>query len=228
MRSEYTTLIETDKEKYLCSLGSAISDPKSCTKKYWSAMKKILKKNITSVIPPILHSGMFITNIKEKCQIFNNYFKDQCKTIVTSSILPPQIDKTTNLSLQHVNFTESKILEHIRGLNINKAHGHDGIPIRILKICDNTITKPLFIIFKNCVKRGYFPKRWKKANVVPVYKKNERNLTIGLSLYYQYVAKYLKKLYLTTCTHTSFRTILFPTINWDIGTKIPRLRNFYP
>ena len=25
--------------------------------------------------------------------------------------------------------------------------------------------------------RGHFPKKWKKDNVVPVYKKNERNLT---------------------------------------------------
>ena len=24
-------------------------------------------------------------------------------------------------------------------------------------------------------KKGYFPKNWKKANVIPVYKKNERN-----------------------------------------------------
>ena len=92
-------------------------------------MKKILKKNITSVIPPILRNGIFITDIKEKCKIFNDYFKDQCKTIVTSSTLPPHIDKITNLSLNDVNFTESKILEHIRGLNINKAHWHDGIPI---------------------------------------------------------------------------------------------------
>ena len=177
MRSEYSNLVKNEKEKYLCTLGLAISDPNTGPKKYWAAMKKILKKNITSVIPPILQNGIFITDIKEKCKIFNEYFKDQCKTIVTSSVLPPHVEKTTTLSLNHVNFTESRILEHICGLNINKAHGHDGIPIRILKICDKSISKPLFLIYKNCISKGYFPKKWKKANVVPVYKKNERNTT---------------------------------------------------
>ena len=36
--------------------------------------------------------------------------------------------------------------------------------------------KPLFIIYKNCIKNKYFPKKWKLANVVRVHKKNEKNL----------------------------------------------------
>ena len=44
MRNEYTNLVEKEKEKYLSSLGLAISDPNSGPKKYWAAMRKILKK----------------------------------------------------------------------------------------------------------------------------------------------------------------------------------------
>ena len=67
-------------------------------------------------------------------------------------------------------------MDHVKKLNENKAHGHDEISIKLIKICGNAISKPLFIIFKNCISKSYFPKKWIKANVVPVHKKNERNI----------------------------------------------------
>ena len=45
------------------------------------------------------------------------------------------------------------------------------ISIRMLKLCGDSIWKPLEIIFKNCLKEGIFPNEWKKANVVPIHKK---------------------------------------------------------
>ena len=36
---------------------------------------------------------------------------------------------------------------------------------------------PLKIIFANCLRRGVFSGIWKCANVVPVHKKNEKNVT---------------------------------------------------
>ena len=139
-------------------------------------MKKFWNKNITTIIPPIIQEGTFITDIKEKCIIFNEYFKNQCTVLPTSSIIPPHITKTTTLTLDKVNFIANNITDHIRRLNINKAHGHDDIPVRLLKICDNAISLPLYIIFKNCISKGNFPKKWKKGNIIPIHKKNERNL----------------------------------------------------
>ena len=40
----------------------------------------------------------------------------------------------------------------------------------------DSISKPLSIIFRNCLKAGYFPTAWKKANVVPVHKKGNRQI----------------------------------------------------
>ena len=45
------------------------------------------------------------------------------------------------------------------------------ISIRMLKICGDSILKPLELIFKSCIESGKFPIEWKKANVVPVHKK---------------------------------------------------------
>ena len=44
----------------------------------------------------------------------------------------------------------------------------------MLKICDISISKPLTLLFKNCLAESVFPKIWKKANVVPIYKKGNK------------------------------------------------------
>ena len=50
------------------------------------------------------------------------------------------------------------------------------ISIHMLKICGKSIIKPLLIIYKKCLEKGCFPSEWKKANVVPVHKKNDNQL----------------------------------------------------
>ena len=41
----------------------------------------------------------------------------------------------------------------------------------MVKVCDDSIKKPLSIIYKNCVKTGIYPNAWKKSNIVPVHEK---------------------------------------------------------
>ena len=48
------------------------------------------------------------------------------------------------------------------------------ISIRMLKICDESIYKPLGVIFRSCLENGKFPSEWKKANVVPAFKKHNK------------------------------------------------------
>ena len=64
----------------------------------------------------------------------------------------------------------------MKNLDPNKAHGHDMISIRMLKTCGESILKPLELIFKSCIESGKFPTEWKKANVVLVHKKNDKQL----------------------------------------------------
>ena len=170
LKSEYSELVLAEKEKYLKNLGNQVSNPHTGKKKYWCALKKLINKSNATIIPPILFEGSFVTNFKEKCCIFNDYFKSQCTLVATSSVLPP-FEITTDLRLNRVVFTEKDIVCHIRKLNINKAHGHDNISARILKICDDSIALPLFLIFQKCLEEKLFPKKWKKANVIPIHKK---------------------------------------------------------
>ena len=43
----------------------------------------------------------------------------------------------------------------------------------MIKLCDDSIYKPLEVIFKSCLRLGIFVAEWKKAIVVPVHKKGD-------------------------------------------------------
>ena len=123
-------------------------------------------------MPPLFNNNKFITDFKEKSQIFNSYFAKQCSLIDNGSTLPLPFPLITEKSLLGVDFSVEDIRNIIIKLNSNKNHGDDMISIRMVKWCDKCICKPLSIIFKSCLMQGIFPSEWKKANVVPVHKKN--------------------------------------------------------
>ena len=52
----------------------------------------------------------------------------------------------------------------------------------MIKACDNLISLPLQIIFKSMINEGVFPKDWKKSNIVPVHKKESKNLITNYRL----------------------------------------------
>ena len=64
----------------------------------------------------------------------------------------------------------------IENLDSNKAHGHDMISIRMLKLCGKSICKSLDLICQSCMKQGKCLTEWKKANVFPVRKKGDKQI----------------------------------------------------
>ena len=118
---------------------------------------------------------MFVTDFIEKAQFFNDYLILQCTTIDTESEIPTNFPAPSSL-INDFPITDEKILNIIRSLNPNKAHGWDGISVRMIKLSDAALVTPLKIIFENCLRGGLFLKVWKYANVVPVHKKKEKNL----------------------------------------------------
>ena len=64
----------------------------------------------------------------------------------------------------------------IKHLNANKAHGWDDISIQMVQSCGKSIALPLKLVFKTILEEGTFPEDWKKSNVVPIHKKESKNL----------------------------------------------------
>ena len=63
-----------------------------------------------------------------------------------------------------------------KNLNPEKAHGWDNISIRMIKLCGKAIVDPLRILFLSFLEEGVYPDDWKKSNVVPIHKKECKNL----------------------------------------------------
>ena len=117
-------------------------------------LKSFYKGNRVPLIPPLLVNNKIVLDFTEKANLFNDFFASQCTPISNSSILPSRNIFKTNERSFALNIKKYEILKIIRNLNVNKAHGHDDISIRMLKICDSVITEPLSIIFKNCIDCG--------------------------------------------------------------------------
>ena len=107
------------------------------TKAYWVLLKIFLNNRKIRVIPPLFHNSKFITDFKEKAELFNSFFAKQCSLIKNESKLPPRLHFLTDKRLSMVKFVNNDILKIIQNLNPNKAHGHDKISIRMLKLCDD-------------------------------------------------------------------------------------------
>ena len=84
-----------------------------------------------------------------------------------------------NKQVNSFKVTESDILSIIKALDSTKPHGYDNLSIRMIKICSESITLPLKIIFQESLKKGKFPEIWKKANVVPVHKKEDKTFIVN-------------------------------------------------
>ena len=166
LQAHLKTSIKEPKQKYYSRLSNKLLDSKTSPKSYWPISKTFLNNKKIPCIPPLLHNGKFIMDFKEKAEVFHDFFTMKCSLVNENSERPSVLTKNTCKLLSTVKFSTN--------LNRNKVHGHDMISIRMLKICDESICKPLRIIFRPCLENGKFPSEWKKANVVPVFKKKKK------------------------------------------------------
>ena len=149
-------------------------DPLTSTKTYWSILKTFLKYKKIPCIPPLFHQYRCITKCKDKAELFNNFFANQCSLINNSSVRPSLLLKRTENVISSIDFGLDDIAKIIHNLDPNKTHDHDMISIRMLTIYGNSIYKPLQLTFRSCIENGEFPSEWKKADVVPVHKKGNK------------------------------------------------------
>ena len=53
-------------------------------------------------------------------------------------------------------FFKSGVIKLIKALDVSKAHGHDEISVKMIKIYADSITHPLTLIFQNSLAAGIF------------------------------------------------------------------------
>ena len=172
---EINDLITSTKDLYYNNLAKILNNPLLQAKTYWSILKTFYNNKKIPIIPPLLIDNKFVIDIQTKANIFNKFFADQCTPLKNGSVLPKSQTALTQSILCTLHFDEEELMKIIRNLNVHKAHGYDDISLRVIKICDKSILKPLILLFENSTKSSY-PDIWKKSNIIPVHKKNDKQL----------------------------------------------------
>ena len=199
-------MISERKKEYYDQLSKKLNDPLTTSKTYWSIFKTFYSGTKIPLIPPIIIDNKVIRNFREKANVFNIFFALQCMAIVNDSILPSTIIYRTENRLSAISFKDEDVLKIIKSLNINKAHGHDDISIRLLQICGAEVVKPLSLICKNCGKSQTLL-QFISRGISSAW------LTIVQFGFCQYVVKYLRDSFLTQFLSSLRKTNYFLQIN---------------
>ena len=149
-------------------------DPTTSAKTYWSILRKYLNDRKIACIPSSFHDNKFITDFKEKAELFDTFFPKQCSIIENGSKLSSNLVYHTNKKLSDIVFNSEDIGKVISGLDPNKTHAHDMISIRMPNVCCEFIHKSLEYLFRASLNDKRFLSEWKKANVVPIHKKDDK------------------------------------------------------
>ena len=174
--SEVSDLIFNRKNVYYNQLAQKLNDPKTSSKTYPSILKAFYKGKKVPLIPPLFVNNKLEPDFKLKANFFNKFFSDKCTPIQNNSVISNFIECKSMNRLTSIIFNDESILKIIRTLDVNKAHGHDDISIRMIKLCGKSVIPAISLIYKNCINSGIFPNIWKKSNVVPVHKKGDKQV----------------------------------------------------
>ena len=158
------------KNNYILKMTKKLQDPKTAAKTNWAILSRLFYKKKVPVIPSLFVNVKFVYDL----YLCNNFFTSICTPIKNSSVLP-LLSYRTNARITSFDFTEEDTSLIIKNVEPAKDHGCDNISIKMIKICSESLNDPLKIIFEQSLKEGRFPETWKKANVVPVHKKEDKN-----------------------------------------------------
>ena len=134
-------------------MSSKLANPTTSSKTYWSTLKIFLSNKIIPYIPALFHENKFIANFKKKAELLNAFFANQYTLLNNSSAL---FDNSAKLTKIHSRFSLNSaddISKIINNLDPNIVHGHGRLSMRIIKLCGNSIFKPLLITFNDCLER---------------------------------------------------------------------------
>ena len=148
-------------------------DPKS----YWKFINRITKQSgTTSVVPPLLDNirNTVVSDDQGKANLLNEYFCSISK-VDDSGIETPYFEPRTASTFNALQITHLEVSDILKNLKLGKASGCDLISHQMLKYTSDTVSKPLCTLFNLSLQSKVFPSLWKKAIVIPLFKKGDRH-----------------------------------------------------
>ena len=127
-------------------------------------------------IPPLTDpDGQICLDPQLKANLLNNTFGKVFLKNTSSTC--PSLNNNSQISLQLLNsVSRQDILESISNLKTSVSRTPDEIPALFIKNTAFNLLTPLFILFNYSLSTNQIPEIWKRAIVIPIYKKGKLNI----------------------------------------------------
>ena len=150
IRNRVVTQLLNAKSSYFRNL-----NPKSNSKKFWSAVKYLNKKH--NSIPVLNHGSVTANTNEEKAEMLNSFF--------STPAFPPLSPSTCDVS--STDDTDEEVYGMLSSLDVSKASGPDGASA---KMTTEFIAPSVCKLFNISLQTGRVPQGWKQSIIVPVPK----------------------------------------------------------
>ena len=179
LKREYKEKLEAAENKYYKEKNESLTSSSTRnSKSWWETVNNILGRQKSDSYPPILDesNNKFVSEHAQKARLFNQFFLSH-NQVDSSNVNIPVNEINENIpTLDNIITSEQEVLDYIVNIDANKATGHDGISPRLLKIADYSVVPSLTKLINMSLQQNIVPDIWKKANVIPVHKKNNESI----------------------------------------------------
>ena len=210
------------KQDHQAKIKKMLMDIKPGAKKYWKVAKQVYGSKKIIGIPSLVVENLPITTSSAKAEKFNTYFADQqTQPVVPFNHTLPPIIFLTQSRLSSIETNQTEVAKILKGLDIGKANGPDGISNRLLKETYTEIALPLTNLFNISFHLGKVPIAWKESNICPIHKKEDKSNVSNYRpiallsntgkaqerVVYMHLYKYLKRNNLLTWKNSGFKEL---------------------
>ena len=176
LRNDYQRRLNEAEQCHKQHLNDSLADCKT-TKSWWNTVKHVIGRGNDDSYPPILNpsNNEHICNAEGKASLFNSFFLSHNKIDIGNTVLPDYHTEPDHV-LEDIIATDQEVADLINAIDVNKSMGHDGISPRLLKAAGQSIVPSLTRLFNLCFLHKMVPDTWKKANVIPLHKKDDKDI----------------------------------------------------
>jgi hypothetical protein len=127
--------------------------------------------------PTMVKDGETFITDKEKAEAFNSTYLQSSNLTGDNFDLPPDDSLPDYEPLEEIKILEQDVDDILKCLDPTKAYGPDNISPKLIKEARPAIVGILTKIFNKSLSLAKFPSAWKRANVLPIFKKAETFIT---------------------------------------------------
>ena len=164
-------VLAEERLKHVAHVKSKLSKLKQRDKQWWKINNELLhRKGTLSSIPNLRENGKWISDAKEKADVFARTFESKAK-LPDELVDTPFLGNETNGPEVFMVFRSRSAKRLFKTLDEKKATGGDMISAAILKRLCDCLAVPFTIVVRRLFYAGCWPTAWKHHLICPIFKR---------------------------------------------------------